>query len=46
MTVEDETEFSNGNNWTVPMIKKEIESLLDVIGNENSKLELKSLYLN
>ena len=46
VTVEDETEFSNGNNWTVPMIKKEIESLLDVIGNENSKLELKSLYLN
>ena len=27
------------------MIKKEIESLLDVIGNENGKLELKSLYL-
>lgn len=46
VTVEDETEFSNGNNWTVPMIKKEIESLLYVIGNENSKLELKSLYLN
>ena len=23
---------SNGNNWTVPMIKKEIESLLDVLG--------------
>ena len=45
VTVEDETEFSNGNNWTVPMIKKEIESLLDVIGNENGKLELKSLYL-
>ena len=45
VTVEDETEFNNVNNWTIPMTRKEIESLLDVIENEKGKLEFESLYL-
>ena len=45
VAAEDETEFNNGNNRIIPMIEKEIESLLDVRENENCKLELKSLYL-
>ena len=45
MTVEDETEFNNVNNWTIPSIKKEMPSLLDVTEKENHELETKSLYL-
>lgn len=45
VAAEYETEFNSGNNWIIPMIEKEIESLLDVRENENCKLELKSLYL-
>ena len=44
ITMQDEIEYNDINNWTISKLKKEIENCISLINNVDKSLQFNSLY--